>query len=119
MSNTGYINAPEIGDRAKFSKILSIFAMYDVSFDSLNVEGVSALHLAADAGNVKLIDWLLRKKADINVSAGHAAHFLQGSTPLMYAARYLSTLLDFQLKLRSNSCRMIFYYVCVSISIYL
>ncbi len=31
--------------------------MYDASFDSLGSDGFAAIHLAAEVGNVKLIDW--------------------------------------------------------------
>jgi hypothetical protein len=56
----GYIGSPEIGDRAKYAKILSIFSMFNVDVDIMNMnEGVTALHLAAAYGNVKLIDWLI------------------------------------------------------------
>jgi len=57
--------------------------MYEAVFDKLDQEGLSALHHAAEYNNLKLMDWCLRQKCDINITASHAAHEMLGATPVL------------------------------------
>ena len=87
LSGTTYIGDPEVGDRAKFGQILSIFVTYDCNIDAIGFDGVGAMHLAAEYGNIKLLAWLLDHKADIDLRATIGAHEMSGATPLVFAAR--------------------------------
>lgn len=86
MTNTGYLGAPEFGDRVKFTRILRAFQMYHATFNKLDAEGFSALHRAAEYNNVKMIEWCLNHSCDVNMRASHAAHNMQGATAFISAA---------------------------------
>ena len=59
-------------------------AVYTIPFDSENFEGVTPLHLAAEAQLASVVDWLL---TTAKVSVDHEDH--TGATPLHYALRGL------------------------------
>ena len=39
LGGTGHLGSPELGERAKFGKILAIFSMYGANLDAFSVEG--------------------------------------------------------------------------------
>ena len=88
ISGAIYLNSPNIGDRAKFQKIIDVFHMYNCDFEIQGVEGTCGLHMAAAHGNLKMIEYFLRKKVNINVRAGIGAHELYNGTPIMFAAKF-------------------------------
>ena len=88
LANTEYLGAPETGDRVKFSRILSTFAMYGAVFEKVDeLSGLTAIHLAAECNNLKMIEWLLKQRVHVDVRSTHRSLDMNGSTPLMFAAK--------------------------------
>ena len=76
------VGSPNAGDRDKFQKILDLLSMFKANVNSVkNKEGLAPIHIAAQAGDAKIINWLLKNRGNPNL------YDKQGMTPLMLAAR--------------------------------
>ena len=55
----------------------------DHRFIEPGVDGLAIMHLAAQAGAIEMVDWLLKKGTDVNIRSA-----LQQKTPLMFALEF-------------------------------
>ena len=86
LTQTLRVEDTETPYRKKFTKILNAFAMYHVNLNTLDgYEGFAPIHLAARAGNMKLVKWLVTKGALVDL---HAQHNQESVTAAMLAAKY-------------------------------
>jgi hypothetical protein len=74
---------PSTGDRLKLQQILDEFVKYEVNINVWRGNGLSALHTAAQAGNAKMVKWLLDRGADPRPPSKR-----ETMTPLMFACRF-------------------------------
>lgn len=88
MNDSLWLNSSNTGDRAKFQKILDVFNMYGADMDIFGPDGEAGIHMAAAHGNLKMIEYFLKKKTDVNLEADIGAHDLTGGTPMMFAAKF-------------------------------
>ncbi|XP_046333005.1 fibronectin type 3 and ankyrin repeat domains protein 1-like isoform X1 [Haliotis rufescens] len=62
-------------------EVVKLLRKYNAQYDDFDRGGSTALHWAADGGNVKLIDWMIHNGADVNMRDHHS-----GWTPLLRCA---------------------------------
>ena len=70
------------GDKGEHPKKIKSLIRYGADVNACGPKGVTALHAAAKAGFVRVIDVLLKAKADIN------AKMVSGETPLGIAKKH-------------------------------
>ena len=69
-------------DREKFQKILDLLVMFNADVNSTkNKEGQAPIHIAAQAGDAKILNWLLKNRGSPDL------YDKQGMTALMLAAK--------------------------------
>lgn len=75
------VDSPNVGDRDRFQKILDLLVMFNANVNSINkTNGLGPIHIAAQAGDAKILKWLLRNRGDPDL------YDKQGMTALMLAA---------------------------------
>lgn len=65
-------------------EVVKLLRKYNAQYDDFDRGGSTALHWAADGGNVKLIDWMIHNGADVNMRDHHS-----GWTPLLRCGLYI------------------------------
>jgi ankyrin repeat protein len=65
--------------RHDYSLAMQLASMIDVSAGEATTMALQAIHLAADHGSLELVDFLMKKGADLNARDG------EGKTPIFYA----------------------------------
>jgi hypothetical protein len=84
IANTIHVaDAPETGDRLVLQKILNEFVKYEVDINICRGNGLTALHTASQAGNSKVVKWLLDNRANPRLKSKR-----EEMTPLMFACKY-------------------------------
>jgi hypothetical protein len=72
-------------DRLKLQKLLDLLVKFEADINTLEGrEGLSALHLAAKTDNAKLINWLIKNKAEVSTFSNND----ENMTPFMMAAKF-------------------------------
>lgn len=75
------VDSSNVGDRDRFQKILDLLVMFNANVNSINkTNGLGPIHIAAQAGDAKILKWLLKNRGDPDL------YDKQGMTALMLAA---------------------------------
>ena len=76
------VGSPNTSDREKYQKILDLLVMFKAKVNSTkSKEGFAPIHIAANAGDAKLVNWILKNGGEVD------CYDKEGLTALMIAAR--------------------------------
>jgi ankyrin repeat protein len=75
----------DVPDRVKLQKLLELLVKFEANVNTMEgKDGLGVVHYASMTDNTKMLNWLIKNKADLNVFTLND----EAMTPLMLAAKY-------------------------------